>query len=106
LQPVEHWVARANAGPVGVQRLAQLRDVVADPWVRDHGLVITRPHDGLGPVDTNGVVPRLSRTPPAPGNPAPVPGRDTRAIASELGLADELESLLADGVLAERQAGG
>lgn len=100
--PVGTWMARANVGKVGLHRLAQLRDVVGDPWVRDHGLVITRPHDGLGPVDTNGVATRLSRTPAVPGAPAPSPGRDTRAIVAELGLAHDLESLLADGVVAER----
>jgi crotonobetainyl-CoA:carnitine CoA-transferase CaiB-like acyl-CoA transferase len=102
-QAVEVWMRQANVGRVGVHRLTPLRDVVGDPWVREHGLVITRPHEGLGPVDTNGVTVRLSRTPAVPGNPAPSPGRDTRAIAGELGLADELESLLADGVIAERQ---
>jgi crotonobetainyl-CoA:carnitine CoA-transferase CaiB-like acyl-CoA transferase len=102
-QAVEVWRRRANVGAVGVHRLTPLRDVVGDPWVREHGLVITRPHEGLGPVDTNGVTVRLSRTPAVPGGPAPSPGRDTRAVIEELGLADDLESLLTDGVIAEGQ---
>ncbi|MEX2080105.1 MAG: hypothetical protein WEC33_00685, partial [Dehalococcoidia bacterium] len=64
-----------------------------------HGLSVTRDHEGLGPVTTNGAVPRLSRTPPVPGRPAPPPGSDAASILAEIGLLADLDRLVAEGVI-------
>ena len=70
-----------------------------DPWNRAHGLSITRDHDELGPVTTTGTTPRLSRTPPLPGRPAPKPGADAAGILADAGLLDEWDRLVRAGVI-------
>lgn len=98
--PVAEWVARlieAGAGAHAIiEDVSVLRD---DPWVRAHGLAITREHDGVGPLTTNGPSQRLSRTPPVPGRPAPRPGSDADSILAEVGMAGEMERLIRDGVV-------
>lgn len=98
---VGEWVAKLQDAGVGahavIDDLEALRD---DPWVREHGLVITRDHDGIGPLTTNGPSPRLSRTSPIPGRPAPRPGADAASILAEVGMARELDRLVASGVVA------
>lgn len=97
---VAAWVAKLHAAGVGahavIDDLAALRD---DPWVREHGLAITRDHDGIGPLTTNGPSPRLARTPPVPGRPAPKPGADAASILAEVGMASELDRLASAGVV-------
>ncbi len=98
--PAGKWVAKLQAAGLGAHVIiddpAVLRD---DPWVREHGLAITRDHDGFGPLTTNGPSPRLSRTPPVPGRPAPRPGADAASILAEVGMAAELDRLVSSGVV-------
>ncbi len=98
--PVDEWVARLTEAGAGAHAIigdvAELRD---DPWVREHGLAITRHHPGQGELTTNGPSPRLSRTPPMPGRPAPLPGSDAASILSEIGMAAEMGRLVREGVV-------
>jgi crotonobetainyl-CoA:carnitine CoA-transferase CaiB-like acyl-CoA transferase len=104
--PVAEWVARLTEAGAGahaiVEAMAVLRD---DPWVREHGLAITRDHPGQGELTTNGPSPRLSRTPPMPGRPAPLPGSDAASILSEIGMAAEMDRLVRDGVVVVQGVG-
>jgi crotonobetainyl-CoA:carnitine CoA-transferase CaiB-like acyl-CoA transferase len=84
--PTATWTSRLTAAGVGVHAVTRLEDVMADPWVREHGLIISREHSGIGLIDQAGPPPRLSRTPVAPGVPAPPIGADGRAILAEHGL--------------------
>ena len=68
-------------------------------WARAHGLSVTRDHDGLGPITTIGPSPRLSRTPPEAGRPAPRPGSDAAAILESVGRAGDLDRLVSEGVV-------
>jgi crotonobetainyl-CoA:carnitine CoA-transferase CaiB-like acyl-CoA transferase len=84
--PAAVWTARLTPVRIGAHAVAKLEDVMADAWVRDHGLIISREHKGIGLIDQAGPPPRLSRTPVVPGVPAPPIGADGRAILAEHGL--------------------
>jgi crotonobetainyl-CoA:carnitine CoA-transferase CaiB-like acyl-CoA transferase len=84
--PAAVWSVRLAPARVGVHALAKLEEVMADAWVREHGLIISREHKGIGLIDQAGPPPRLSRTPVVPGVPAPPVGADGRAILAEHGL--------------------
>ncbi|HXH23007.1 MAG TPA: CoA transferase [Dehalococcoidia bacterium] len=97
---VEDAAQRLTAAGAGAHR--NVDDVAAlmeDPWVRAHGLSITRDHEGLGPITTTGPGPRLSRSPVVPGRPAPRPGADALSVLADIGMADELDSLVARGIV-------
>ena len=97
---VQAWVQRLNDAGIGAHRvLPALRELLDDPWVIDHGLSITREHDEIGLVTGFGPSPRLSRTPVAPGRPAPKPGAQGREILEEIGLGQEFDRLLERGVI-------
>ncbi len=97
---VSEWVGVLRKAGIGAQRVVpDVQELMDDPWVRAHGLSITRDHDDLGPVTTTGPTQRLSRTPPEPGRPAPKPGSDAESILAEVGLSGEMERLVRDGVV-------
>jgi crotonobetainyl-CoA:carnitine CoA-transferase CaiB-like acyl-CoA transferase len=97
---VAEWVSRLAAAGIGAHRvLDDVAELMTDPWVQAHGLSITRDHDGFGPITTTGPSPRLSRTPPAPGRPAPRPGSDAASVLADIGLQGELDALVASGVV-------
>ena len=97
---VEAWVSRLTSVGVGAQRvITNIRELMTDPWVVDHGLSITREHQVIGPVTTCGPAPRLSQTPVFPGRPAAKPGSDASDILEEYGLGSEYQRLLNSGVI-------
>jgi crotonobetainyl-CoA:carnitine CoA-transferase CaiB-like acyl-CoA transferase len=73
--------------------------LMADPYVVRRGLSVTREHDGVGRVTTNGPAQWLSRSPVTPGRPAAIPGADAAAVFDEYGLASQLEALAQAGVV-------
>lgn len=98
--PVATWVERLRAAGLGAHAALTVEELMDDPWVVGHGLSLTREHDGLGLVRTNGPGQRLYRTSAVAGAPASIPGADGRAVLAECGLADRFEALVAAGVLA------
>ena len=97
---VQAWVQRLNDAGIGAHRvLPALSELLDDPWAIGHGLSITREHDEIGLVTGFGPSPRLSRTPVAPGRPAPKPGAQGREILEELGLGHEFYRLVEQGVI-------
>jgi crotonobetainyl-CoA:carnitine CoA-transferase CaiB-like acyl-CoA transferase len=98
--PMAEWVAKLAAAGIGAHRcVADVPELMEDPWAQAHGLSVTRDHAGFGPITTTGPAPRLSRTPPAPGRPAPMPGSDAASILADVGLSDRMEQLVANGVV-------
>ena len=95
----EEWVAALTAAGAGVQPLRTLRELMDDPWVKQHGLSLTRQHPEVGLVTTNGPAARLSRTPVDPGAPASKPGSDALDVLEARGLTEDYERLLASGAL-------
>ena len=99
-QPVDTWVTRLTAAGIGASPVVMdARSLVDDPWVIEHGLVVTREHEGIGLVTTNGPATRLSRTPVRPGAPAAKPGADAAAILDQYALGDRLDALVESGAV-------
>jgi crotonobetainyl-CoA:carnitine CoA-transferase CaiB-like acyl-CoA transferase len=97
---INEWTGMLSAAGIGVHRVvADVRELMDDPWVRSHGLSITRDHEGFGPITTTGPSPRLSRTPPVPRRPAPRPGADAAEILAEAGMANEFDRLVRERVV-------
>ncbi|HLH24339.1 MAG TPA: CoA transferase [Chloroflexota bacterium] len=98
--PAAAWVARLTAAGIGAQPVAAVPDLMTDPWVVAHGLSVTREHDTGERITTIGPAARLARTPAVAGRPAASPGADAASVLRDLALEDQLEPLLAKGVLA------
>ncbi|MSQ29195.1 MAG: CoA transferase [Dehalococcoidia bacterium] len=98
---VATWVKKLTAAGAGAHQLMTVAEVMADPWLTEHGLRLTRAHPDGGIVDTLGPTPRLSRTPVRPGAPLR-PSMDAPEILSELGLASQLDRLIDSGIIAIR----
>ncbi|MCH7705900.1 MAG: CoA transferase, partial [Chloroflexi bacterium] len=97
---VTYWVEHLNAAGIGAHRvISDLQELMTDSWVINHGLSVTREHDGLGRITTPGPAPRLSRTPVRVGRPAPRPGANAREIINEIGLGDRFDDLVENGVI-------
>ena len=99
-KPVQTWVSQLNAAGIGAHPVVgDFAELMVDPWVKAHGLSLTREHDEMGLVTTCGPAPRLSRTPVRPGQPAPKPGRDAREILEEHGLGGDYQRLVEAGIV-------
>jgi crotonobetainyl-CoA:carnitine CoA-transferase CaiB-like acyl-CoA transferase len=98
-QPVYVWVARLRGAGVGAHAIARVEDLMANPWVRDHGLSITQHIEGVGNMTMPGVAARLSGTPMRVGEPVHPAGADAPQILERIGLASELDRLVADGAI-------
>ena len=85
-EDAQTWSNRLLEINVGIHVLTRLEDLMDDPWVRDHQLIVSMNYKNIGVVDQAGPPPRLSRTPVQVGNPAPSTGADGRDILTEHGL--------------------
>jgi crotonobetainyl-CoA:carnitine CoA-transferase CaiB-like acyl-CoA transferase len=83
--PAGAWLERLAAAGVGAHRVVPLAELLDDPWVRAHGLIAERDHEGIGPVAHPGPAVRMSETPVRIGRPAPTPGADRDAVLAQLG---------------------
>jgi crotonobetainyl-CoA:carnitine CoA-transferase CaiB-like acyl-CoA transferase len=83
--PARAWLERLGRAGVSAHRVVPLEELVADPWVRAHGLIAERLHEGIGQVRHVGPAVRMSATPAGVGRPAPEPGADRDAVLGLLG---------------------
>jgi crotonobetainyl-CoA:carnitine CoA-transferase CaiB-like acyl-CoA transferase len=97
---VAYWVEALTAADAGAHRLVSIAELKDDPWVQEHGLAVTREHDGEEVLTTLGPAARLSRTPMTAGRPVPQPGADAPAILTAIGMRDRLDELVRSGALA------
>ena len=78
-------------------------DLLADPQVQHNGSFVSYQHPTEGPVTTPGFAFAMSATPAAVTRPAPTVGQHTVEVLAEAGLpGDEIDRLLADGVIGAR----
>ena len=99
-QTVDAWVHRLTGVDIGAHRVvADVEELMNDPWVIDHGLSLIRPHDDIGMVTTCGPAPRLSRTPVTTGWAAPKPGKHAQEILGEVGMGDRFDRLLEQDIV-------
>jgi crotonobetainyl-CoA:carnitine CoA-transferase CaiB-like acyl-CoA transferase len=79
-----HWLAQLLPLDVGLHPLQTVDALMREPWVRAHGLSLSRHHPGLGEVCTIGPVVRMSGTPLRAGKIASVPGADLAEVMAEV----------------------
>jgi crotonobetainyl-CoA:carnitine CoA-transferase CaiB-like acyl-CoA transferase len=97
---VTAWETLLRSAGIAAHRVAlDFASVMQEPAAIEQGLSLTRHHPGQGTVTTNGPGIRLSRTPLTPGRPTPMPGTGAASILAEIGMADELDRLMKEGVL-------
>jgi crotonobetainyl-CoA:carnitine CoA-transferase CaiB-like acyl-CoA transferase len=89
-----------NELDVPFARARALDELVDDPQVVHNGLFRQLDHPVAGRLRDVRPAPVFRGTPAAPGGPAPLPGQHTHEILEEAGLGDEIERLLAAGVIA------
>lgn len=95
-----HWLSRLEAADVPCSPVNDYASLLHDPQVRRNGLVCDLPHDQLGPVRTLGNPLSFSASPPRLGAAAPLLGKHTGQILSELGFdAARIRQLGDDGVI-------
>jgi crotonobetainyl-CoA:carnitine CoA-transferase CaiB-like acyl-CoA transferase len=98
--PVAEWVSRLTAAGIGAQPVISAAQLMQDPWVIAHGLSVTREHASGEHITTIGPPARLSRTPVTPGRPVSAPGGDAAEILAGIGLANQLDDLVARRIVA------
>lgn len=100
LDSVDSWVNKLVAADIGAHRCVNnVAALMTDPYVLAHKLSVRREHPVLGDVTTVGPAPRLSHTPVRIGACASQPGADAPDILGGIGRTDDLEALIADGVI-------
>ncbi len=97
--PRDEALARMGAAGVTAGPIYNIRDLVADPHVRERGVFVEVEDPELGVMPMHDVVPRLSGTPGVWRRPAPALGEHTAALLGEAGM-DEA------AIAALRDAGG
>jgi len=100
MRSVAAWVDILTKAGIGAHVIiCDLERLMEDKLVVSRGLSLTREHDVVGPVTTNGPAVRLSRTPVVPGGPARKPGADAASVLEDIGMGGELDRLVKQGVI-------
>jgi crotonobetainyl-CoA:carnitine CoA-transferase CaiB-like acyl-CoA transferase len=86
-------VQRLRDAGVSAHAWVRLHELMADPWVREHGLSITQVSEEVGEVTMPGISVAMSGTPLRIGAPARACGADAESILADAGLADQLAEL-------------
>ena len=97
--PTAIWVDRLRQAGVSAHAVVPVAELMADPWVRSHGLSVTQIVEDVGDVTMPGLSVRLSATPMRLGSPPHRPGSDAEAILQELGMAETVPALARAWVL-------
>jgi crotonobetainyl-CoA:carnitine CoA-transferase CaiB-like acyl-CoA transferase len=84
-EPAGVWAGRLAAAGIGAHPVVALEELRDDPWVRAHGLIAERFHEGAGLVAQAGPALRMSATPVRIGRPAPLAGADRDEVLRRLG---------------------
>ena len=99
-RPRAHWLARLEAEGIPCGPINTYADVLADEQIAARGMVVETQHPTLGRLRTLGTPLKLSRTPLAPGRPAPLLGQHTSEVLGEAGYSDtEVAELRAAGAV-------
>jgi crotonobetainyl-CoA:carnitine CoA-transferase CaiB-like acyl-CoA transferase len=98
-EPAAAWVERLRAAGLSAQAVVSLPELMADPWVREHGLSVSQCSEEVGEVTYPGPSVRMSATPVRLCPPVRQPGADGPAVLAEVGLAEAVERLERQWVL-------
>ncbi|MCH7936769.1 MAG: CoA transferase [Proteobacteria bacterium] len=66
-----------------------IEDIIADPHIRERGVIVDLPDGDVETAPMHNVLPRFSDTPGTFRLPAPGLGEHTGALLAELGIAEE-----------------
>ena len=103
-QPMEYWKRRLEEVDVPYSVVSTLDEVVDDRQMAANGVFPELDDPVLGRVRTVDTPLNVEGYPKVTRAPAPRLGEHTRAILAELGLAAQIDSFIARGVVAERHA--
>jgi crotonobetainyl-CoA:carnitine CoA-transferase CaiB-like acyl-CoA transferase len=84
-EPAGVWAGRLTAAGIGAHPVVSMDELRDDPWVRAHGLIAERFHEGAGLVAQAGPALRMSATPVRIGRPAPLADADRDDVLAQLG---------------------
>jgi len=94
------WVERLQGAGIAAHALMELDDVMTTEGIQKRGLSVEEVFPVVGRVRTGAPARhRLSLTPPELGHLVGPPGYDTRDVLTSLGLGDEIDELVASGVV-------
>ncbi len=83
------------AGPI-----LDIRQILADPHVKEREMFVGMEHPTLGPITVNGCAIKLMDTPPSVRTPAPELGQDNDRLLAALGYTQkEIDRLADQGVI-------
>ncbi len=89
------WVKSLTAAGLGAYPIGITEpELMADPWVVDHGLSVTQTYKDGSRITTIGPPWRLSRTPPSVRHLVSPPGGDAYEVIAKAGLKDRFEELV------------
>ncbi len=91
---------RMRENDVPFARVNRLADLPDDPQIHHNEMFRTLHHPVAGPLRDARPAPRFSRTPTAPGAPAPAVGQHTREILAQIGLAENIDDYYRQGIVA------
>ncbi len=100
VKPASEWGRLLVEAGIGTHTLGNVMQLMQDPWVRAHGLSVTRRHSDGAMITTIGPPARLSRMPVVPGRPVSLPGGDAAEVLAMIGMADRLNELVEKRVIA------
>lgn len=99
IRSCDEWERRFRAAGALFARVNTIADILADPHVRESGLVQTVEHATVGPIPQLGPPIRMSEHQPRISLPPPVLGEHTREVLASAGYQqDEIEAFVASGV--------
>jgi crotonobetainyl-CoA:carnitine CoA-transferase CaiB-like acyl-CoA transferase len=106
-QPYEHWVPRLQRTTVIWAKAAELPELIDDPQARQMEMFAPLEHPAIGPFETVAAPFSFERSDVRVRGTAPDVGEHTREVLGELGrAAEEVDALVAQGVVADRPGGG
>lgn len=101
-QPRDYWIPRLRAAGLPVGAVRDVVEALQAPELRARDLVATTEHTRLGEIEQVGSPMRLGRTPVVKPEAPPLLGQQSRQALAFAGYAaDEIEALIASGVVVE-----
>ena len=92
---------RLLAEDMPVAPVSSLEQVMEDPQIQHHGILVELTHPTAGTIRQAGPAARFDKTPARPGSFPPLLGEHTDEILGELGIeATEREALRTRGIVA------
>jgi crotonobetainyl-CoA:carnitine CoA-transferase CaiB-like acyl-CoA transferase len=103
-QNLEDAVSTLSTKNSAAHKLTWIKDFASDASNRDRGLIITRPHDGVGELRTTGPGSWFSRSNIHIGKAAPIAGGDAISILEKISRSDLNELIASKAIVLPKGA--